>query len=144
MVQHGLDEIADIIENIRESVEFVNRFDIKRLPCAEIAQQLQIPNKILIRDCRTRWNSAFKMLSCAIKFKEVFPRFQDREPQYDCCPSIEDWNKVEKVCNILETFWIAMHIISSNAYPTSNLFLREIFKVKTLLDSKENNEDDFI
>ncbi|XP_071926102.1 zinc finger BED domain-containing protein RICESLEEPER 1-like [Coffea arabica] len=37
-----------------------------------------------------------------------------------------------------------MHIISRSDYPTSNLFLQEILKVKKVLDARENDEDDFI
>ncbi|XP_071924891.1 zinc finger BED domain-containing protein RICESLEEPER 2-like [Coffea arabica] len=144
MVQDGLCEIEDIIENIRDSVKFVGRSDVQTLVFAEIAQQLQISVKSLIHDYRTRWNSTYEMLNCAIKFKEVFPPYQDREPRYDCCPSDEKGEKVEKVYGILETFWTIIHIISDSEYPTSNLFLWEIVKVKRLLDSKVNDDDDFI
>ena len=36
------------------------------------------------------------------------------------------------------------NVISGSDYPTSNLFLREAIMVKRLLDSRLNNEDDFI
>ncbi|KAL3507377.1 hypothetical protein ACH5RR_032759 [Cinchona calisaya] len=88
IVQDGLSQIVDITDNIRESVEFVNRSDGRLLLFADIVQQLRLSGRKLIYDCRTRW----KMLSCAIKFKEVFPQFRDREPHYDCCPSEEDWD----------------------------------------------------
>ncbi|KAL3527497.1 hypothetical protein ACH5RR_012153 [Cinchona calisaya] len=144
MVQDGLSQIVDITNNIRKSVEFVNRSDGRLLLFADIVQQLRLPGRKLIYDCRTRWNSTFEMLSCAIKFKEVFPRFRDREPHYDCCPLEEDWVKVVKVCNILETFWATTQIISCSDYPISNLFLQEIKRVKLVLDSGVNDEDDFI
>lgn len=135
MVQDGLKEIVDISENIRDSVDFVNKSDGRALLFAEIAQQLQIPGKKLLHDCRIRWNSTYEMLSCALKFKEVFPRFQVREPLYELCPSSEDWEKVEKVCTILEKFYTATNIISGSDYPTSNLLLLEVVKVKKLLDA---------
>ncbi|XP_071916286.1 zinc finger BED domain-containing protein RICESLEEPER 2-like [Coffea arabica] len=144
MVQDGLKDIVDICENIRDSVDFVNKSDGRSLLFAEIAQHLQIPGKKLLHDCRTRWNSTYEMLNCAIKYKEVFPRFQVREPLYESCPSSEDWEKVEKVCTILEKFYTATHIISGSEYPTSNLFLPEILKVKKLLDARVNDEDDFV
>ncbi|XP_027101321.1 zinc finger BED domain-containing protein RICESLEEPER 2 [Coffea arabica] len=144
MVQDGLKDIVDICENIRDSVDFVNKSDGRALLFAEIAQHLQIPGNKLLHDCRTRWNSTYEMLNCAIKYKEVFPRFQVREPLYESCPSSEDWEKVEKVCTILEKFYTATHIISGSEYPTSNLFLPEILKVKKLLDARVNDEDDFV
>ncbi|KAL0342663.1 UNVERIFIED_CONTAM: putative AC transposase [Sesamum calycinum] len=39
------------------------------------------------------------MLSTAIKFKDVFPRFAAKDPHYDDCPCHEDWEKVEKPQN---------------------------------------------
>lgn len=134
----------DITENIRDSVEFVTWSDEKALLFAEIAQQLQISGEKLLHNCGIKWNSTYEMLSCAVKFKEVFSCFQDWEPHYDFCPSSEDWDKVEKVCTNLEKLWTAMHIISGSEYPTSNLFLLEILKVKRLLDARVNDEDDFI
>ncbi|KAK4418453.1 Zinc finger BED domain-containing protein RICESLEEPER 2 [Sesamum alatum] len=84
------------------------------------------------------------MLAAAIKFKDVFLRFADREPHYDICPSAEDWTKAEKVCSVLELFWAATHIVSGSDYPTSNLFLNEVSRVKALLDKKSLDNDIFI
>ncbi|KAK4407752.1 hypothetical protein Sango_0356200 [Sesamum angolense] len=82
-----------------------------------------------------------KMLAAAIKFKDVFPR---SELHYDICPSAEDWTKAEKVCSVLELFWTATHIVLGSDYPTSNLFLNEVSRVKVLLDKKALENDIFI
>ena len=79
-----------------------------------------------------------------MKFKEVFPMFKDREALYQCCPSPEDWEKVKKICEILEVFNAITNIISGSDYPTSNLFLNEVHRVKMLLDKRANDEDEFI
>ncbi|KAL0352353.1 UNVERIFIED_CONTAM: hypothetical protein Scaly_1624000 [Sesamum calycinum] len=84
------------------------------------------------------------MLAAAIKFKDAFPRFANRELYYDICPSAEDWTKAKKVCSVLELFWTAMHIVSGSDYPTSNLFLNEVSRVKVLLDKKAQENDIFI
>ncbi|XP_027083792.2 zinc finger BED domain-containing protein RICESLEEPER 2-like [Coffea arabica] len=102
VVQDGISEIVDITKAIRDSVEFVNRSEGRALMFAEIAQQLHIPGKKLLYDCKTRWNATFEMLNCAIKFKDVFPRSQDREQSYDFCPSAEDWKKAEKIKKVLD------------------------------------------
>ncbi|KAL0284301.1 UNVERIFIED_CONTAM: Zinc finger BED domain-containing protein RICESLEEPER 3 [Sesamum angustifolium] len=105
---------------------------------------LNLPEKKLVDDCGTRWNSTYEMLAAAIKFKDVFPRFADRELHYDICPSAEDWTKAEKVCSVLELFWTATHIVSGSDYPTSNLFLNKVSRVKVLLDKKALENDIFI
>ncbi|GJX05818.1 zinc finger BED domain-containing protein RICESLEEPER 2-like protein [Tanacetum coccineum] len=101
-----------IIENVHDSIKFINQNEARLMLFGEIVQQLQLPHRKLVLECKTRWNSTFHMLSTAMKFREVFPRFQEREPRYLSCPSIEDWIKVEKVCSILEVFNSATNIIS--------------------------------
>ncbi|KAH7657848.1 Tam3-transposase (Ac family) protein [Dioscorea alata] len=127
MVQDGISEIEDI----HESVKFVNQNEARLKSFFDIVQQLQLPERKLILDCKTWWNSTFEMLSIAIKFKEVFPMYKDRESLYHCCPSPEDWEKVEKICEILEVFNAITKIIS-------------VYRVKVLLDKRENDGDDFI
>ena len=83
------------------------------------------------------------MLFAVIKFKEVFRRFRDREPHYECCPKVEDWEKVEKICEILENFNSITKIISKSDYPTANLFLNEIYRVKVLLNKDVNLDTPF-
>nr|XP_027108955.1 zinc finger BED domain-containing protein RICESLEEPER 2-like [Coffea arabica] len=144
MVQDGLSRIKEIVDTIRDSVEFINKTDGRRLQFAEIVRQLQLLEKMLIYDCKTRWNSTYEMLTCALKFQDVFPRYRDREPNYDFCPTTEDWEKVSKVCNILKAFWTATHVISGSDYPTANLYLNEVCRIKVLLDSKVDDEDDFV
>ena len=65
------------------------------------------------------------------------------ESHYDCCPSPKDWEKTEKVCDVLEKFWTAVHIMFGSDYPMSNFFLREVEEIKKILDTPFNNEDDF-
>ncbi|XP_011080812.1 zinc finger BED domain-containing protein RICESLEEPER 2-like [Sesamum indicum] len=144
IAQDGLSDIKDIVDVIRDSVEYVRRSDARFKIFSEIVKQLNLPDKKLVDDCRTRWNSTYEMLAAAIKFKDVFPMFADREPHYDICPSAEDWTKAEKVCSVLELFWTAMHIVSGSDYPTSNLFLNEVSRVKVLLDKKSLEHDIFI
>ncbi|GKA68688.1 zinc finger BED domain-containing protein RICESLEEPER 2-like protein [Tanacetum coccineum] len=135
-----------IIENVHDSVKFINQNEARLMSFGEIVQQLQLPHRKLVLECKTRWNSTFHMLSTAMKFREVFPRFQEREPRYLSCPSIEDWIKVEKVCSILEVFNSATNIISGSEYPTSNLFLNEVHRIKVLLDKLffDPSQDKFV
>ncbi|KAL0404108.1 UNVERIFIED_CONTAM: hypothetical protein Sradi_2051600 [Sesamum radiatum] len=90
IAQDGLSEIKNIVDVIRDSVEYVQRSDARLKIFFEIVKQLNLPDKKLDDECRMRWNSTYKMLATAIKFKDVFPRFADREPHYDICPSAED------------------------------------------------------
>ena len=144
MVQDGLSGIKDVIKDVHESVRFINQNEARLNSFSDIVQQLQLPDRKLILDCKTRLNSIFEMLSTAIKFKEVFPRFKDQEPYYECCLKVEDREKVEKIYEILKVFNSITKIISGSDYPTANLFMNEVYRVKVLLDIKVNDENEFI
>ncbi|KAD4982842.1 hypothetical protein E3N88_19513 [Mikania micrantha] len=75
------------------------------------------------------------------KFKEVFVNYADREPSYKTLLSVDDWKKVEDVCSFLVLFNEATKLISGSEYPTSNLFLSELYGIKETLDSVTLNED---
>ncbi|XP_057734453.1 zinc finger BED domain-containing protein RICESLEEPER 2-like [Arachis stenosperma] len=134
LVQDGLGEIAGTIENIRESVKFINQSEARLRTFSDIVQQLQLPGRKLILDCPTRWNSTYQMISTALHFKEVFPRFQDREPNYRYLPDPEESEKVEKIVEVLQVINCATNIISGSEYPTANLYLAEVFRIKLILD----------
>ncbi|KAG6527897.1 hypothetical protein ZIOFF_010031 [Zingiber officinale] len=84
-----------------------------------------------------RWSSTFEMLSGALKFKEVFQIFKGRDQFYGCCPQEEEWNKAQKICSLLEAFWIATHIISD---PTKKMFAVEFCfpKLYSKLDASKH------
>ncbi|XP_031282595.1 zinc finger BED domain-containing protein RICESLEEPER 1-like [Pistacia vera] len=86
MVQDGLWQIRRIINKIHESVVYINGSEGRLKVFVEIVQQLRLPCQKLILDCKTRWNSTYDMLETAIKFKEVFPRYKERDEGYEHCP----------------------------------------------------------
>ncbi|KAL4324565.1 hypothetical protein GQ457_11G023750 [Hibiscus cannabinus] len=83
------------------------------------------------------------MLVCAIKFKEVFARHALEDREYIYFPSLEDWSKIEKLLEILKVFYDTTNVISGFDYPTFNLFLSEIYRIKMLLDTSSKSSDDF-
>ncbi|XP_050914651.1 zinc finger BED domain-containing protein RICESLEEPER 2 [Lathyrus oleraceus] len=144
LVQDGIGKIAKIVEDVRESVKFINQSEARLQTFSQIVQQLKLGGKKLNLDCPTHWNSTYQMLSVAMQFKEVFPRFQDREPSYTTLPDDDDWEKVEKVSKLLEVFNVVTNIISGSEYPTANLYLAEVFRIKLVLDQAIQDESDFM
>ncbi|KAK8661768.1 hypothetical protein V6N13_091363 [Hibiscus sabdariffa] len=143
-VLDGLGEIEDIIHNVRESVKHVNASPGRLHIFSELAKQLSMSKKHLILDVTTRWNATYAMLSTALDFKEVFVNYADRESTYTTLPSEEDWKKVEDVCSFLALFNKATKIISGSEYPTSNLFLSELFGIKEALDAVVLDGSDYM
>ncbi|XVF74046.1 hypothetical protein PTKIN_Ptkin13bG0030100 [Pterospermum kingtungense] len=101
---------------------------------SDIAKYLQLPSKKLVLDYYSRWNATYFMLSAALEFKAVFPRYQQKDPSYTTLPSKKDWKKVEFVCSFLQEFNEVTSLISCSEYPTSNLFLTELYNIKKLLN----------
>ncbi|GJV77419.1 zinc finger BED domain-containing protein RICESLEEPER 2-like protein [Tanacetum coccineum] len=124
---YGLEKIKSVIKNVRDSISFINASEARTKTFNDLAQQ-----------------STYEMLSSAYKFKEVFPKYEERDPDYESCPSMDDWVKVEQICEILVVFNNVTNIISGSDYPTSNLFLCEVYKVKQVLDGKKDDENEFI
>ncbi|KAH1205714.1 Zinc finger BED domain-containing protein RICESLEEPER 2 [Glycine max] len=72
LVQDGLGKIKDIIQNVRESVKYINHNDARLKAFSDVVEEKHLKERKLILDSPTRWNSTFQMLSTALKFKISF------------------------------------------------------------------------
>ncbi|XP_057788847.1 zinc finger BED domain-containing protein RICESLEEPER 2-like [Salvia miltiorrhiza] len=133
LVLDGLTPIQDIIYKVRESVKYVTASEGRVNMFSEIAKQLQLSSKKLVLDFCTRWNATYFMLSAALEFKAVFPRYQQRDVSYIYLPTEEEWKRVQIVCNFLKDFKNVTDLISGSEYPTSNLFLPQLIEIKLKL-----------
>ena len=139
LVQDGLAQIGDVIEVVREGIKYLNNSEARLNEFSKIVRQLQLPSKKLILDCPTRWNGTYLMLAAALEVKDVFPRYHDIDPGFNYVPSLIDWMKVEEVCQFLGVFHEITNMISGSEYPTANLFLPELYRIKELLIEKSSD-----
>ncbi|KAH6769104.1 hypothetical protein C2S51_014440 [Perilla frutescens var. frutescens] len=102
----------------------------------EIAKQLKLSSKKLALDCCTRWNATYYMLSAALEFKDVFPRYQQRDVLYTSFPSEEEWKKVKLICSFLKEFEELTKLVLGSECPTANLFLPELVIIRKLLQEE--------
>ncbi|XP_074337649.1 zinc finger BED domain-containing protein RICESLEEPER 2-like [Apium graveolens] len=113
MVQDGLSVIGSFISNVRDSVKYLKSSSGRLHKFYDIAKHLQLnTSKKLMSDVSTRWNSTYVMLKAVIAYKD---------------------EKATKVMQFLEIFDEATTVFSGYGYPTSNVFLPEIWKIKELL-----------
>ena len=68
----------------------------------------------------------------------------DRDAGYNWLPSNEDWDRTEHVYNFLSVFEEVTNVISGSEYPTANIFLLEVWKIKEVLNEKSFDENDYI
>ncbi|XP_062150253.1 zinc finger BED domain-containing protein RICESLEEPER 2-like [Alnus glutinosa] len=144
LVQDGLGEISVIVDCVRDGIKYLVASEGRLIKFAEIAKNLQLSSKKLILDVPTRWNSTYLMLAAAIEFKEVFAMYGYNDRQFTWVPSHEDWAKVEVACQLLGVFNRVTKIVSGSDYPTSNLFLPEVWRMKDVITKKCVDENDFI
>ncbi|KAI8563681.1 hypothetical protein RHMOL_Rhmol03G0128200 [Rhododendron molle] len=144
IVQDGLGEIKGIIDCVRDDIKCLIHSEAHLIQFSNIVKQLKLPSKKQILDYPTRWNSTYFMLSAALEFKNVFPRYSERDVGFSYVPTEEEWERVENVCQFLKIFNDVTNIISGCKYPTSNLFLIEIWRVKEILDKNSVSELDYL
>ncbi|GJT26754.1 zinc finger BED domain-containing protein RICESLEEPER 2-like protein [Tanacetum coccineum] len=144
LVKEGLSKISGVIDEVREAVKYINYSEARRQIFSNVAHQLQINDRKLMLDVLTRWNSTYDMLSLALNFIDVFPRHAEYEPHFSHLPSDEDWDNMTVVCEVLKVFKVCTNIISGSDYTTSNLYLKEVYKVKAIIDKSALSRNEFI
>ncbi|KAK2993380.1 hypothetical protein RJ640_008981 [Escallonia rubra] len=84
------------------------------------------------------------MLTAALEFRQVFPRFSTCDANYLWLHEVEDWRRAEEVCKFLEIFREVTDSISRTKYPTANMFLPEVWKIKEALNEKSRDENRYM
>ena len=98
----------------------------------EIAQYMRLPiKKEFTLDIATRWNSTYKMLTHTITYKDVFNRYASEHSRI--CPTNDEWKQADVILKFLEGFLDATKVFSDYKYPTSNFYVKEVWKIMALL-----------
>ena len=146
IVQDGLNAVVyDGVNRIRESVVFWTGSDKRVQKFEGVANQLASGYKRkLTLDCKIRWNSTYEMLCVAINYKEVFAVLSGREKLYNNPPTPEDWEKVGKICELLEVFAKLTLDFSASKTPTANIYFSKICKLKITLSTWLSSPYDYV
>ncbi|XP_057540761.1 zinc finger BED domain-containing protein RICESLEEPER 2-like [Amaranthus tricolor] len=146
IVQDGLNAVVyDGVNRIRKSVMFWTNSDKRVQKFEGVANQLASGYKRkLTLDCKIRWNSTYEMLCVAINYKEVFAVLSGREKLYNNPPNPEDWEKVGKICELLEVFAKLTLDFSASKTPTANIYFSKICKFKITLSTWLSSPYDYV
>ncbi|XP_035837258.1 zinc finger BED domain-containing protein RICESLEEPER 2-like [Helianthus annuus] len=145
VVQDGLGTIESCTSKVREGVKYLKKSTGRLKKFGEIAVSIGIDiRRSLCIDVKTRWNSTHRMLDSAIYYKRAFEGYAARDSNYVWCPTNDEWTRAEKVCKLLAVFLKATEMFSGSTYPTTNLFLTEIYKVKREISNAFLSCDSFL
>ncbi|KAI3966766.1 hypothetical protein MKW92_020641 [Papaver armeniacum] len=106
IVDHGMLQIKEEIQKIRNSVKFIRASPQRQQKFQEVFLQVDAPKTKLIQDVDTRWNSTYLMLETALLFREAFIRFAKIEPDFfNVAPTAEDWTNASSLSICLKVFY---------------------------------------
>lgn len=66
------------------------------------------------------------MLARALKFRKAFVSMQWYDTNYKTLPSEDDWNRREKICELLKPFSVITTHFSGSKYPTSSVYFTQV------------------
>ncbi|KAL3511911.1 hypothetical protein ACH5RR_024628 [Cinchona calisaya] len=144
IAQEALCSLRKTIDKVRRSVKYVITSESHREKFAEVKQQLQVPStKSLVIDEQTNWNTTYEMLLAASELKEVFFCLNISDSER-LIPSLDEWRQVDTLCKYLKLLHDAASILTSEVYPTSNVFFHEVWKIQLELMNATMSPDLFI
>ncbi|CAO2176214.1 unnamed protein product [Urochloa humidicola] len=134
LVQDGMRIIHEGIKKIRELLKHLDSSPSRIQAFNEIAMVNGLSAKRGIAlDIPNRWNSTFKMVDEAIKYKTVLNSYAHQ----NCIESPDEleWSRADSVNKFLTTFEAATTTASADRNPTSYMFLPLIVSIRDALDN---------
>ncbi|XP_074305722.1 zinc finger BED domain-containing protein RICESLEEPER 2-like [Silene latifolia] len=150
IVWDGLKEHVKCIDKVRYAVKFVRGSPARLHLFREQVDKCKITCKLsLSLDVPTRWNSTYIMLNTALQYKTVFGRLKIPVETQESGgtritispPSLEDWDKIEKLVVFLKEFYDLTNRISGSLYVTSNSLFFHISHTCGLLNQWMASKD---
>lgn len=124
--------IHEAIDKIRELLKYIDSSTSRLQDFNTIASGMGLPSKKGISvDTPTRWNSPWKMLVEALRYKSVLTSYANRK-MIDS-PSEQEWEKAEAICEFLTAFEELTLIVSAHRKPTAHKFLPVVLCIRHAL-----------
>uniref|UniRef100_A0A8I6YW14 Transposase n=1 Tax=Hordeum vulgare subsp. vulgare TaxID=112509 RepID=A0A8I6YW14_HORVV len=132
LVQDGMKIIHGAIDKIRELLKYIDSSSSRLQEFNTIAIGMGLPSKKGISvDTPTRWNSTWKMLVEALRYKSVLTSYANRKMIES--PSEQEWKRAEAICDFLKAFEELTLIVSAHRKPTAHKFLPVVLCIRHAL-----------
>jgi len=123
IVQEGLNVASEALYTIRESVKYIKLSDGRMVKFNDCVSDAGLSVSTGLRlDVSTRWNNTYFMLESALQYRKAFEFFKVADRNFKHCPSDDEWERAERICEFLEPFYDITNLISGSNYPTANLY----------------------
>lgn len=144
-VQAGLVLIADVIKKIRWGIRYINDTAVRRdkfFHCAKDMFHLDV-NIELCADTIVRWDRTYKMLGCALYYKDALNHFASANKTFLSHFHLDDeeWNKVASMEKFLKVIYDMTCTFLSKESKTASLYFLGVYKVYRLLDVTKGQEN---
>ncbi|CAJ2676949.1 unnamed protein product [Trifolium pratense] len=146
MVQDSLKVVSDVLDKIRNNLKYLSVSDSRLKQFCQCVEEVGGGDDSdgLYLDVPGKWVSTYRMLKSSIKYRSAFERMCLKDTTYSHCPSSEEWERGEKICEFLMLFYELTTIITQSTYPTSLDHLDKFCGIKFLLKKMMLSEDDKI
>jgi len=132
IVQDGTKHINPSTEKIRDLFRHVNSSGGRIQAFNTLAINKGLPEKAgLFLDISSRWNSTFRMLVEAIKYRGVLNSYASENGEVTL--NAKEWTDVEVICDFLRAFEEATNAVSADRKPTSQHFLHMVLCIRNAL-----------
>ncbi|WVZ83450.1 hypothetical protein U9M48_030596 [Paspalum notatum var. saurae] len=132
LVQDVMRLIHSAIEKIHELLKYIDSSVSRLQAFNSIASGMGLrPKAGIYLDIPTRWNSTFKMVREALKYKAALNSYAHRS--YELAPSEEEWVKAEVICEFLKAFEELTLAVSAHRTPTAHMFLPLVLCIRHAL-----------
>ncbi|CAO2034924.1 unnamed protein product [Urochloa humidicola] len=133
LVQDGMRVIHTTIDKLRELLRHIDSSVSRLQVFNSIANDNGLASKSgIYLDFPTQWNSTYKMLREALKYKDVLNSYALKY-YYGVSLSEEEWVKAKAICLFLKTFEEFTLAVSADNQPTSHKFLHLVLCVPNAL-----------
>ncbi|KAM0906297.1 hypothetical protein ACQ4PT_016860 [Festuca glaucescens] len=132
LVQDGMKIIHGAIDKIRELLKHVDSSPARLQDFNTIASRMGLSTKNgIYLDVPNRWNSTWKILVEALKYKSVLDSYASQK--FEISPSEQEWKKAEAICEFLKAFEELTLTVSAHRKPTAHNFLPVVLCIRHAL-----------
>ena len=88
----------------------------------QLVKGFSLPYRRFLIDVQTRWNSTYLLLQKTKPYRQKLELFWNKEMVEAWQLRYSDWEQLDVIMHILETFYSATKIFSGCKYPTTHFY----------------------